>query len=168
MTKYAGLQALTKSYGEKTIELCKGVRIVRDKVLSELPKYLGCDKSKVSGVPPFSDFEPATQYRDACLSSHGQGVTYLEPIHMGICTIIDNQDDAGWTWVRTVIEIWLQGDEFIVSVGDAKRKAHVSTDCTRGMDDLLELIHRDIEEAFSLELHEATGANRIGFKKPTS
>ena len=87
-------------------------------------------------------------------------------IHMGICTIIDNHDDAGWTWVRTVLEIWLQDGEFVVTVGEARRKAHVSADLTQGIYDLLELIHRDIEEAFSLELHEAIGTKRIGFKNP--
>ncbi|PHQ98056.1 MAG: hypothetical protein COB40_02045 [Marinosulfonomonas sp.] len=163
MTHYENLKLLTKKYGEKTAELNSESRRLGDMLLSSLPNFLECEKSKVYGVPPCGDFEPRADYRDACRSTYYQNICFLEPVTMGICVEIENLEDSGATWVRSIISIWKTGDQFKLLVGKKERNITLSNDFTSGKSELLEAIKDDIESAFSLELNDAEGRSRIGF-----
>lgn len=163
MTHYSELQKLIKKYGEETIALVKGSKHLGDKILSELPDYLECDRTKVNGVPPNGEFQPNVDYRDACRSTHSERISYLEPVEMGICVKIDNLGDHGSTWVRTVLSIWIQDQKFVVHVGEQEKRVTIPSDLTSGFTDLFEAIHEDVKQAFSLELDDVTRPRRIGF-----
>jgi hypothetical protein len=163
ITRYEELQALIKSYGEAASAFHQKVKDIGPKILDAYADYLGGPRTAVNAVPPHADFEPRVLYRDAAFDYYKRDTIYLEPIRMGVCTIIGNQSDKGATWVRSVIEFNPTDAGLQLTVGNRVNQFNVSDNPDAIMDDICEAILQDTREAFSLELDQAQGRTRIGF-----
>jgi hypothetical protein len=163
-TKYEELQDLTSAYGKATIAFTTSVRELGHKIVDAYAETLGGPDQSVHAVPAVGDFNPGTMYRDECYSMHGQGLVYLEPIWMGVCTVIRNKGDVGSTWVRTVIEFRPSDRGIVALVGDKGRKVILAARADQDFTDISEALFADVREAFSEQLAEARGDHgRIGF-----
>jgi hypothetical protein len=121
-------------------------------------------KTAVSAVPPdTTTFNPGHLYRDEAFDTHKNGTVFLEPIRMGVCTVIGNKSDNGSTWVRTVLEFRPVAEGVILAVGERNKQFTIKSNLDAVLPDICESIHQDVREAFSLELDDARSLNRIGF-----
>lgn len=162
-TKYLELQALTKKYGEETLVFSSKVKEIGASIIISYVTYLGGPVTAAISVPPKGDFDATANYRDAAYDCYKRSTKYLEPISMGICTVIGNQSDEGSTWVRTVIEFHPQDGGVRLHIGSRARQFQVGNNLHTIMIDICEAVFLDACEAFSVEIDEAQGRSRIGY-----
>ena len=162
-TKYEELQSLMKKYGEETLTFHQRVKAIGPKIVAAYDDYLGGPKFSANSVPPDGQFEPSEMYRDAAYDSFGRGLLYLDPIRMGICTIITNLSDDVSVSVRTVIEFQPSDAGLRLVVGTRSKQIHLESDLSLVMTGICEAIFEDAREAFSLALDQAQGRSRVGF-----
>lgn len=164
-TKYEVLTDAIHAYGAAAFEnllRCKGLG---QTIVENLHTYLECDRSRVSIVPAQGEFDPQKDYGDDAYSFAQRPVIVLEPVQFGISLIIQNSEDAGAMWLRTLVSIEVTGDSFDVFVA-SQPIIRVPLDYGDDLAPVYEAIYNEFIKTFEMEVMEFNDArfkNGIGF-----
>lgn len=165
MTKYEELQSAIHTYGAAAFEnllRCKGLG---QAIVDNLHTYLGCERERIAAVPAEGAFDPKKDYDDEAFSFSKRQVIVLEPVHFGLSLIVQNSEDSGALWLRTLVSIEVTGDRFDVFVA-SQPLIHVPLEYDGHLAPVFESIHREFIKTFEMEVMEFNDArfkNGIGF-----
>lgn len=164
-TKYEDLQKAIHTYGAAAFEnllRCKGLGLA---IVDNIHTYLGCERNRVAVVPPEGQFDPQKDYGDEAFSFSQRPVIVLEPVHFGISLIVQNSEDSGALWLRTVLSIEVTGDSFDVFVA-SQPLLRVPLQYDDHLSPVFEAIYKEFIKTFEMEVMEFNDArfkNGIGF-----
>ncbi|MEL6361004.1 MAG: hypothetical protein AAFR21_07945 [Pseudomonadota bacterium] len=164
-TKLEELKAAIKDYGDAAFQNLLKCRALGDAIINGFHEFEGCERSCVASVPAAGPFDPRKDYGDSAFSFSGRDVIILEPVRVGICLIIGNQEDAGSLWLRTAISMEITGDTFDVFIA-ARPVIRIPLEFAGHLQAIYEAIHKEFLETFTkevLEFNDARFKTGIGF-----
>ncbi len=164
-TKYEVLQNAIRNYGAAAFENLLRCKAIGEAIISEFHEYLGCDRACVGGVPAEGPFDPRRDYGDEAFSFNGREVIILEPVRFGVSLIVQNAEDAGALWLRTVVSVEITGDTFDVFVA-SQPIIRIPLVFNGQLHPVYEAIHREFLNTFEIEVMEFNDARfktGIGF-----
>lgn len=150
---YQVLAEQISDYGKAAMDNLVHCRAFGRGVLDGYAGWLGCEPSRVVGVPARGPFDPRHEYGDAAFSFHKTPVIRLEPVLFGVCLTVDNVEDSGSVWLRTGIRCDVAGTGLEVFVG-GQPMLRVPVAFDGELDAVFKALHREMMSAFSQELDE--------------
>ena len=135
------LQTAMDSYGQTSIDHFRRIHAFGDEIIDGLCGYLG-EGANVKGVPPQGDWELG-DYHGEKFSDFHHRIIGIGPVDMGVAIGIPHLRDEGVLWLRIVVTIGIEENEFSVGIADEPFIRGIPFDY-RVTD--LERVHRSIFE----------------------
>ena len=153
--KFEDLRNLAAAHRQEVHDWISLVRRIGPEVVADYAAFVGGDSGSVTPVDPFGEIEVRSYHAVADgylvgseFSFHSDYDRFVEPVHMGVLTKIDNKNlfGFGFVWVRTVVEFQPHGDRVMICVGP--HSFYYESEDKQKRKAISEAIYEDVKSAF--------------------
>lgn len=104
-------------YSDASIENHDAIHKLGEEIIEAFSAFIETD---VHGVPPSGDWQPEKgDYHDAKFSDFDDKIFRIDPVSMGVAVYVPSYEENFGVWVKILVTMELEADEFIIVVADA-------------------------------------------------